>query len=611
MDFDFEKLNRKLEGLEKAVKNDKKVRNLHEIMRCPELWQLAYANIYSNKGATTKGIDEDTLDGMSFERISELIDTLKSGEYRPKPVRRTYIPKRDGSKRPLGVPSGNDKLVQAVCKILLEHIYENAFHDESYGFRPNRSCHTALNTIKNVWKGVKWFIEFDIKGCFDNIDHQKLMNILEKRIDDKRFCKLIWRFLKAGYLEDWKYNHTFSGTPQGGIISPILANIYLHELDSFVESTIEKFEVGNKRPINPDYAKLTNKAHRLRSELERDGSNPQLINELKELRKKMHNTPSVIENTDKYKRLRYCRYADDFLLGVIGSYNDAKMLMNSIELFLKDELLLQTSPEKTGITRATKGVNFLGYGIKVSYDEKVVRRKIKGRVYKQRSHRGNIDLLIHDRKMMEFCHSKGYGNWEVNKPTHRSLLLNSSDMEIVEIFNAELRGFANYYILAKNFKDRLGRLEYLCWFSLAKTLASKHKTSAKEVFTKMKRGSDFYVKYEVGDEVKELKVFKLKHIVKRIPDGKDDLPLTMHLYANGTELTRRMSAKQCEYCGRTDRPMEVHHVKKLKDLKTKSHLQHWEKVMIARNRKTLILCAGSTDSCHNLLHKGMLPDLRT
>lgn len=610
MDFDFEKLNRKLEGLEKAVKNGKKVRNLHEIMRCPELWQLAYANIYSNKGATTKGIDEDTLDGMSFERISELIDTLKSGEYHPKPVRRTYIPKRDGSKRPLGVPSGNDKLVQAVCKILLEYIYENAFHDESYGFRPNRSCHTALNTIKNVWKGVKWFIEFDIKGCFDNIDHQKLMNILEKRIDDKRFCKLIWRFLKAGYLEDWKYNHTFSGTPQGGIISPILANIYLHELDSFVKSTIEKFEVGNKRPINPDYAKLTNKAHHLRSKLERKGSNPQLINELKELRKEMHSTPSVIENTDKYKRLRYCRYADDFLLGVIGSYNDAKMLMNSIELFLKDELSLQTSPEKTGITRATKGVDFLGYGIKIAYDEKVVRRNINGRVYKQRSYRGNIDLLIHDRKMMEFCHSKGYGNWETKKSTHRSLLLNSSDMEIVEVFNAELRGFANYYILAKNFKGRLGRLEYLCWFSLVKTLASKHKTSVKEVFAKMRRVNDFYVKCEVGDEVKELKVFKLKHIVKRTPDGKDDLPLTMHLYANGTELTRRMGAKQCEYCGRTDRPMEVHHVRKLKDLKSKPHLQHWEKVMIARNRKTLILCAGSADSCHNLLHKGMLPDIR-
>ncbi len=608
MDFDFEKLNRKLGGLGKAVRNGRKVRSLHEIMCCPELWQLAYTNIYSNKGAITKGIDEDTLDGMSFERISKLIDSLKSGTYRPKPVRRTYIPKRDGSKRPLGVPSGDDKLVQSVCKILLEHIYENAFHDESHGFRPEKSCHTALSEIKHVWKGVKWFVEFDIKGCFDNINHHKLMDILKKRIDDKRFCKVIWHFLKAGYLEDWKHNQTYSGTPQGGIISPILANIYLHELDTFVKSEVDRFEVGSKRPINPDYNKLTSKVHILRGKLKEKGNNPQLISELKELRKVMQNTPSTIENTDEYKRLRYCRYADDFLLGVIGSYNDAKHLMCKIECFLKEELLsLQASPEKTSIIRATKGVEFLGYGIKTTYAEKIVRRKIKGRIYKQRSYRGNIILLIPNRKMMEFCHSKGYGNWEAKESTHRPILLHASDIEIVEIFNAELRGFANYYVLARDFKDRLSRLEYLSWISLVKTLASKHKTSIKEVFTKMRRGNDFYVKYDVE---KELRVFKLKHIVRRIPDGKDDIPLTMHLYTNGTELTKRMSAKVCEYCGRTDRPMEVHHVRKLKDLNSKPNLENWERLMIARNRKTMILCAGSADSCHNLLHKGMLPDRR-
>lgn len=608
MDLDFEKLNRKLEGLVKAVRNGKKVRNLHEIMRCPELWQLAYANIYNNKGAITKGIDENTLDGMSFERISKLINSLKHGDYRPKPVRRTHIPKKDGGRRPLGVPSGDDKLVQAVCKILLEHIYENVFYNDSHGFRPNKSCHTALEEVQRVWKGVKWFVEFDIKGCFDNINHQKLMQILEKRIDDKRFCKLIWHFLKAGYLEDWKYNRTYSGTPQGGIISPILANIYLHELDSFVQSEIEKFNVGTKRPINPDYQKLTNKVYNLRSKLKKC-KDPELISELKELTQIMQNTPSTIENTDEYKRLRYCRYADDFLLGVIGAFSDAKRLMHSIECFLNKELLLQVSPDKTGIKRATKGIEFLGYGIKVSYGKRIVRRKIKGRIYKQRSLRGNVILSIPDQKIMEFCHSRDYGNWETVNPTHRPLLLNSSDVEIVETFNAELRGFANYYSLTS--KRKLYRLEYLSWFSLAKTLASKHKTTVKNVFIQMKRGSDFYVDYKVGNKDKSLRVFKLKHMGGNISNGNDEIPLTTHLYASGTELTKRMSANQCEYCGRTDRPMEVHHVRKLKDLNSKPNLKTWERVMIARNRKTLILCAGSVDSCHNLLHKGMLPDKRT
>jgi RNA-directed DNA polymerase len=611
MDFDFIKLNRKLDGIGKAAKNGKRVRNLHEIMRCPEIWQLAYVNIYSNKGAITKGVDDETLDGMSFERILKLINSIKSGEYRPKPVRRTYIPKKSGGKRPLGVPSGNDKLVQSVCKILLEQIYETIFHEDSHGFRPEKSCHTALLSIKHVWKGAKWFVEFDIKGCFDNINHLKLMEILEKRVDDKRFCKLIWQFLKAGYLEDWNYNQTYSGTPQGGIISPILANIYLHELDSFVQTELDNFSVGNKRPVNPEYAKLTNRVYNIREKLKSKGNNPALIRELKELRKSMQTMPSVIENTDEYKRLRYCRYADDFLFGVIGSHQDAKNVLNSIKRFLKEELLLQVSPEKTGIITSKKGVEFLGYEVKTKYDEKIVRRKIQGRVYKQRSHRGNIALSIPSRKMMEFCHSRGYGNWETSKPTHRPILITSSDVEIVEAFNAELRGFANYYILASNFKRRLSRLERLSWFSLAMTLASKYKTSIVQMFAKMKQGQDFYVKYGVDDNTKVLRVFKLKHMTKKTPNGRDDIPLTMHLYASGTELTKRMSAKQCEHCGRTDRPMEVHHVKKLKDLKSKPNLNIWEKTMIVRNRKTLVLCAGAVDSCHNLLHKGTLPDIRT
>ena len=169
--MDFDKLIRKLEGLQKASRNGHKVKDLHIMMRLDEIWYLAYARIYANFGALTKGIDEVTLDGFSVERIHNLISDLKAGTYRPNPVRRVYIPKGDGGKRPLGVPSGDDKLVQAVSQILLEQVYDPIFHDTSHGFRPQRSCHTALEQIKKQWTGTKWLIEFDIKGFFDNMDH--------------------------------------------------------------------------------------------------------------------------------------------------------------------------------------------------------------------------------------------------------------------------------------------------------------------------------------------------------------------------------------------------------------------------------------------------------
>ena len=190
---------------------------------------LGYANIYSNAGAMTKGVGDNTLDGFAEERVNNLIKMLKARQYRFTPVRRTYIPKKDGKVRPLGIPTGNDKLVQEVFRILLEQVYEPVFSENSHGFRPNKSCHTALKQVKDKWTGMKWIVEIDIKSFFDSISHEKLVEILEKKIDDKRTVSVIKGMLKAGYMEDWKYNSTYSGTPQGGIISPILANIRSEE----------------------------------------------------------------------------------------------------------------------------------------------------------------------------------------------------------------------------------------------------------------------------------------------------------------------------------------------------------------------------------------------
>ena len=159
--------------------------------------------------------------------------------------------------------------MQEVVRLLLEAIYEGHFEGTSHGFRPHRSCHTALGMIQKSFAGAKWFIEGDIKGFFDNIDHNVLISILRERISDERFLRLIRKFLNAGYVEDWKYNKTYSGTPQGGIISPMLANIYLDKFDKYIKEYAAKFRKGDRRSINPEYWRLNNKKNWLKKKLQK------------------------------------------------------------------------------------------------------------------------------------------------------------------------------------------------------------------------------------------------------------------------------------------------------------------------------------------------------
>ena len=601
--MDFDRLNRKLEGLGKASRKGFRVRNLLEIMNCTELWHLAYANVYNNQGAITKGVDDVTLDGMSVKRITKIISTIKAGNYKPKPVRRTYIPKKDGKKRPLGVPSGDDKLVQGVIRILLESIYEPVFSTHSHGFRPRKSCHTALTQIQKTWTGVKWLIEFDIKGFFDNVNHDILIASLEKKIDDKRFIRLIKAFLKAGYIEDFVFNQTYSGTPQGGIISPTLSNIYLHEFDLLMEEHIQSFRKGDKRPYNTEWKKISDKISRLRAKLRTHGDNADVISELEALQKIRQTMPTMIENTQDYKRLLYCRYADDFICGVAGSDNDAKEIVGMVAKYLQS-LGLELAPDKTGIKNATKGIDFLSYHIrkvKGSYSRKVL---IRG-TYITRKKSGYIILSTPPHKVIEFCNNYEYGDWQSKKSKHRGKLITSSEAEIIETYNAELRGILNYYQLAKNVKHELNALFKLAHFSMFKTLASKNKCHVAQVLKGMKTAKGYFLKVQGKSGLKQIEMFQTKHLKKSV-ECKDELPLTAHYYRTGTELIQRMEADTCEYCGQSNADTEVHHVHKLKDLRQRKNLELWEKVMIARNRKTMILCV----KCHKLLHKGELPDKR-
>lgn len=273
-----------MEILTKLQENSKKHHDeiftrLYRYLLRPDIYFTAYQHLYSNDGAGTKGVNEDTADGFSEVYVERIIEALRTGTYCPKPVRRTYIQKSNGKMRPLGLPTFADKLVQESMRMVLEAVYEPVFSHYSHGFRPGRSCHTALAQLKKEFIGAGWFIEGDIKGCFDNINHTVLISVLKKKIRDARFLNLIQLFLKAGYMENWKYYGTYSGCPQGGIISPILANIYLNELDSYVEELKKEFDVKTPYKTTPAYQAIARKRANLKRKIDRreDGTERDLL----------------------------------------------------------------------------------------------------------------------------------------------------------------------------------------------------------------------------------------------------------------------------------------------------------------------------------------------
>jgi len=591
-----------LEGIRKASKNGFQAKHLFKIMtNHPDLWLMAYSNIYANKGALTKGVNNNTMDGMSQDRLTNLTKILKEKKYLPTPVKRVYIPKANGKKRPLGILTGDDKLVQEVVRIILENIYELEFSDYSHGFRPGKSCHTALTFIQKYWKGTKWIIDMDIKGYFDNIDHDRLIQILEKKIKDRRFIGLIKMMLKAGYLEDWKYHKTYSGTPQGGLVSPILANIYLHELDKFLEKKMDEFN-GGKRMKNPEYVSLAGKIYGLRKKIDRIGEgNPVQVKAILErigtLDKRRKKLPSF--KPGDFRRLKYIRYADDFVIGITGTRAEAQVIMNEVKYFVNKKLKLEVAEEKTGLQHSSDETNFLGYTFKTRKAVKevkvVITYKANGKKSygKRRTISDAIHLCVPKSKVDNFCRKYTKNNKSVARPE----LLNNSDAEIISTFNAELRGVANYYALTS--KCYIRKVEHFALESLFKTLAGKNKLSVKKIRRKLKQGKEHVLYYAANEKKKVLKVYKLKHRVKK-PEGNVDQKPNIRVYGGRTELIERLNANRCEYCGTTGGYFEVHHIRKLSDIKEGK--KGWQKHMIARNRKTLILCI----ECHHLLHAGKL-----
>jgi group II intron reverse transcriptase/maturase len=594
-----------IEILERMKENSEKNKEevftrLYRYLLRPDLYFIAYQKLYSNNGAATEGADRDTADGFSEAKVEKLIASLADESYCPKPSRRIYLKKPNGKHRPLGIPSFSDKLVQEVLRMVLEAVYEPIFLETSHGFRPGKSCHTALCYARYNLNGTRWFIEGDIKGCFDNINHEVLIRCIQKKIKDARLMKLIHKFLKAGYLEDFVYHNTYSGCPQGGIISPILANIYLHELDLYVAELSKDFQKPYKSRITAEYSRLSGRMTRVKQNIKKaeEAGNmtekERLLKELKELRSQLLKTPCKSQ-TDK--EIKYVRYADDFIIGVRGSREDCEEIKRKLSCFIRDSLKMELSEEKTLITHSNTYARFLGYDMRIRRSNIV---KPNGRGTTQRTMSNHMELAVPlGDKIQPFLFKHGVVKQKENgelEPVHRNDLLRLTDLEIVSAYDAELRGICNFYYLAGNFY-KLHYMSYLMEYSCLKTLAFKHRCTIgkiKEKFSDKKGG--WCIPYETKKGMKYLYLSKHSDCAKG-KEASDTIPgMTMiHKHTRST-FESRLKAKTCELCGCTEsRQFEIHHVNKLKNLKGK---EPWEVMMIAKRRKTMVVCY----ECHKKIH---------
>jgi group II intron reverse transcriptase/maturase len=602
---------RRLEALGDISKQGKCLNGLFRLLEDQVLWYEAYANIYANKGAITPGVDDVTLDGFSEKRVASIITRLKDGTYRFQPTRRVYIPKKSGKKRPLGISSGDDKLVQEVVRMVLERIYEPIFKDTSHGFRPGHSPHTALTQIGEQWSSIKWVVDMDIRDYFTTINHGLLMGFLAKKIEDTRFLRLIQAMLDAGYLEEWTYHTTYSGVPQGSIVSPVLANIYLHELDLFMQTLKDQFNRGKQRKKNPVYNRYCGKIEHLRKKWNTlkgmEGKEQELQDIQKEIRRVDHlrkQLPSGDPFDEGYKRLFYCRYADDFAIGIIGSFTDAERIRQQVTAFIQETLKLTIAEEKSHISHSKKGMIFVGYEVRTYSGDRIIKMKRGNYHTTFKSVSERIQLHIPKEKLQKFCTTKGYGNYETTKAIHKKEWTQSSDAEIILAYNGELRGLANYYALACNVKTVMHKLAQVWRVSLLKTLANKHKTSVNKIANRLKTEDGLALIVQGEKKTRKIQVFRLKDLkmpLARDP-GIDKQPNVYKWTLSRSEVIKRFNSGQCEYCETMQGPFEVHHIRKLKDVAKGKAL--WQQLMAAKYRKTLILC----QACHQQLHTGTLPD---
>lgn len=579
--------------------------DLYRLLYNEDLYILAYERIKSAPGNMTTGTDGMTMDGFSLETIRAIIRDLHTEQFHFKPVRTTFIPKANGKMRKLGIPSTRDKVVQEALRVILEAIYDSPygayFRPTSHGFRPHRSCHTALQEIRGKWAAVNWFIEGDVEACFDSVDHHVLVSLLRKKIADERFLNLIWKLLRAGYLAMGEARKdSLAGTPQGSLVSPIMANVYLHELDAKVEEIRQRLEQGTKKHRNPLHRRLSAR----KQYLARHGQTQ--TKEFRDLVRQIRSIPAVEVNDATFIRIKYLRYADDWLIAISGPHSLAEQIKEEVKTFLSDHLHLTLSEAKTHVTNArTEQAHFLGTDLCIGRGG--VPRVVKttsgtGTVFNRRStnwetvFRAPIPRLIKQLYGRGFCTALG-------EPTTKKGWIYLDADQVVALYSGINRGLQNYYRFADNF-HALARIQHLLRFSLARTLAAKFKCSVKQVFRRF--GGDIIILVKAPEGKRDRRVaFYLNSDWATRRNAFVTNEATIDLVRTAIRMcTRSKLGKPCCICG-SPNEVEMHHVRHLRKMGDKK-ATGFKAVMNALNRKQIPVCT----TCHQRIHRGDYDGMR-
>ena len=591
-------VKQRLETLRKRNSKNASATNkdLYRLLCRKDFLSACYQSIKSKAGNMTPGTNGITLDGYSEEELKKVIKALKNQSWQFKPVRRKYIPKANGKLRPLGIPAPRDKIIQKGIEMILSAIYEPLFSNYSHGFRKGRSCHSALRSIRNSWSGIKWVIEGDIEGCYDNINHSILIGILRKKIQDERFLNLIWKLLRAGYEEEGVLKSSKLGCLQGGVVSPVLANIYLHEADIFVQKLIDQHNTGQRRP-NKQYEKLRGKRDRLRFYRRADGkTRPRpksevFLYEIRRLTKEMRKLPSKEPMDTNYKRIVYLRYADDWMIGITGSKNFAEIIRNQIRMFFLEHLKLTLTPEKTNITHLSQeGVNFLGFYIKCgqagTYSGQATEKDLFGGNKRTVGWQPRLfvpmDNIVKRLSDKNFCNSDGF-------PQKKKGWIIYDDDVIIARYKSLLRGLRNYYAPADNLGSSMNRINYIIKYSCAHTLAAKHRT-------------------RISKQLRRKDPNSIKELLDELPDkvnpwdfrGEKVNEISLNkAFSSFAARTRILSNDKCATCG-CKSGLEMHHVKALRKGGVALKDNYMLAMMQRINRKQICVC----QECHIKIHAG-------
>lgn len=574
-------------------------KRIFRILCCQDVYESAYEKIKSNKGAMTTSSDESSLDGMSLERIKKLIYKIKTETWNPRPARLIHIPKRNGKTRPLGIQGPEEKLVQEVIRMILEAIYEPTFLECSHGFRSGKGCLTAMNNIRKNFDGVSYIIEGDITKCYDSFNHQILVTLLNRRIKDQRFINLIFKLLKAGFLEtkdksSGKLTLPKLGTPQGSVLSPMLANIYLHELDKFVTNWIAEKERPRKNKRNPKKLDLTREIRNLEKKLghEKDPScRKEIIKIIKQLKIDLTKIPYIRQGTKAY----YIRYADDWIIGINGPVSIAKQLKRQVKEYLLNELDLNLNLDKTKISHMKAGekVLFLGYELRLQSRGKITKmRPLHRSTFYKNTTGHKIKLNIPHQRIVYRLYERGY--CDVNGfPWAYKKWSVFDDHLIVRFFNTVRAGLLNYYTLADD-SNIFFRIDYILRYSLAKTLAHRHQSSIRKIFRK--HGKTLTVEYKTKNgKVKRTSMPKFKNFIPKLKKTPTRDPF--EVYVGRT--TRSKLGRHCCICG-SNQKVEMHHIKHIRSRKNTKEKQTFSTFMGLINRKQVPVCR----ECHLKIHNG-------